>query len=180
METEDKIQYPLGRMPIYEDISMDMIKGWVKTINTLPSKVKTLLTSNDSSFEKAKYRKDGWTVRQLIHHIADSHMNAYIRFKLGLTEETPTIKPYHQDLWAELNDTKKTPIESSIKILEGIHDRWVNLLKAMKEEDFKREVFHPEQQKKLTLGQLAGMYDWHSRHHLEHLKIASKNHKAKK
>lgn len=177
MEVVDKVRYPFGRLIIFDDITKEMIGRWKITIRDLPVKLKDLLNETDPGFENSRYREGGWTVRQLIHHIADSHINAYIRFKLALTEDTPTIKPYLEDKWAELPDTMNTPIKYSVNIIEGIHARWFELLKSMTEDDFSRELYHPEQRRNLSLGQLTGMYDWHSRHHSEHLRIAMDNHK---
>ncbi|WP_407405136.1 YfiT family bacillithiol transferase [Chryseobacterium sp.] len=116
-----------------------------------PQKLK-LETENltDEDFNK-KYRPGGWTIRQIVNHCADSHMNSLIRFKLAMTEDLPTIKPYSEDLWAELADSKNFPIESSIKILEGLHERWVVFLKSMSENDFEKAFIHPETQEKVSL-----------------------------
>lgn len=171
----DKIRYPFGRMPVYDDISSEMLDNWIETIGKLPNDLKNLISDINPSLEMAKYREGGWTIKQLIHHIADSHVNAYIRLKLALTEDAPIIKPYYEERWAELVDTFETPIQLSIQILEGIHGRMYCLLKAMSSEDFKRTYYHPEHKINISLAQLTGMYDWHSRHHLEHIKIAKQN-----
>ena len=113
------------------------------------------------------YRPEGWTVRQVVHHIADSHLNSFCRFKLALTEDVPTIRPYYEDRWAELEDSKM-PIDVSMKIIEGIHSRWTALLNSMSDEDFKRKLNHPESGE-WTLDKFLGLYDWHSRHHLAHI-----------
>jgi uncharacterized damage-inducible protein DinB len=116
------------------------------------------------------YRDGGWTVHQLVHHVADSHMNAYIRFKLGYTEDNPTIKPYEEALWAETADVKNLPINVSLTILHAVHQRWDVFLKSLTEEDLKQKtVFHPEHKKQITLWHLLGMYAWHSRHHTAHI-----------
>ncbi|MEO8794912.1 MAG: YfiT family bacillithiol transferase, partial [Daejeonella sp.] len=115
------------------------------------------------------YRPEGWTVRQVIHHLADSHMNAFIRFKLALTESNPTITPFDESLWADLPDGKKSPIDSSLKIIEGLHFRWTALLNSLSEDQFQRTYFHPDHGKKWTLENVLALYSWHSSHHLAHI-----------
>jgi hypothetical protein len=116
------------------------------------------------------YREGGWTARQVIHHVADSHVNAYIRFKLALTEENPTIRPYFEERWATLEDSK-LPIEISLHIIEGIHLRWACLLRGMSTQDFVRTYIHPEHNKMFSLSAALGMYAWHGRHHTAHIKM---------
>ena len=114
------------------------------------------------------YRPDGWTVRQVVHHVADSHMNALTRFKLALTEEHPTIKPYDEAAWAKLEDTRTAPVETSLTLLDALHDRWVRVLRAMKTSDFARTLQHPESGDQ-NLDQVLALYDWHGRHHTAHV-----------
>jgi hypothetical protein len=114
------------------------------------------------------YRPGGWTVRQVVHHVPDSHMNAYVRFKLALTEEAPTIKPYAEARWAELPDTRLTPPEVSLTLLDNLHERWVNILRNMTPEDFERRLQHPEKGL-LTLDAMLSLYSWHGRHHVAHV-----------
>src|SRR5690606_40023431 len=116
-----------------------------------------------------RYRPEGWTIRQLVHHCADSHMNSFIRFKLTLTEETPTIKPYLEDLWAELPDASHLPIDSSLDVLKGLHHRWTALLKSLTEEDLKRQFIHPETNERISLETNIGIYAWNGDHHLAHM-----------
>jgi hypothetical protein len=115
------------------------------------------------------YRPGGWTVRQVVHHVPDSHLNAYLRFKLALTEENPTIKPYEEARWAELPDTAGTQIGVSLVMLEALHRRWVNLLRSMSEEQWGRTYFHPDQNKSLRLDGVLAMYSWHGKHHTAHI-----------
>ena len=117
------------------------------------------------------YRPNGWTVCQVAHHLADNHMNAYIRFKLALTEDNPTIKPYDENAWAQLPDTKILPINISITLLFSLHIRLYELLKNISEQDWSRTVFHPEHEKEMSIWYLLGMYAWHGKHHVAHLKI---------
>ncbi len=114
------------------------------------------------------YREGGWTVRQVVHHVPDSHLNSYIRFKLALTEDVPTIKPYDEARWAELSDTHSTPIKTSLAMLDALHDRWVRLLRSMSETDFQRQLRHPELGT-MTLDTLLALYSWHGRHHVAHI-----------
>jgi hypothetical protein len=171
MET-DKLKYPVGKYVIPEMITMENIDEWITTIESLPGNLKSILSGVSEKDLEKNYRPGGWTARQVVHHLADSHMNAFIRFKLALTEENPVIKPYDQARWAELNDNKDVPIQYSLMILEGVHKRWVSLLLAADEEQFKRTFHHPESRRDISLGEITGMYAWHSRHHLEHIKIA--------
>ncbi|HET6566733.1 MAG TPA: putative metal-dependent hydrolase, partial [Rhodothermales bacterium] len=118
---------------------------------------------------RTPYRPGGWTVRQVVHHLPDSHLNAYARYKLALTEDTPTIKPYDEAAWAELADTDVVPMETSLVLLETLHERWVALLKRMQVEDFQRQYRHPEHGSLFTLERVLGLYAWHGRHHVAHI-----------
>ncbi|PYR62116.1 MAG: putative metal-dependent hydrolase [Acidobacteria bacterium] len=114
------------------------------------------------------YRPDGWTVRQVVHHVPDSHLNAYCRFKLALTEDNPRIKPYDEAAWAKLADTERTPVETSLALLDSLHQRWVTLLESMKPEEFARTLQHPEAGE-MTLDKVLQLYTWHGRHHVAHI-----------
>lgn len=168
----EKLKYPIGKFQNPDCIDDKLLEKWIKIIEEFPQKVK-IETENltDEDFNK-KYRPGGWTIRQIVNHCADSHMNSLIRFKLAITEDLPTIKSYSEDLWAELADSKNFPIESSIKILEGLHDRWVVLLKSMSENDLEKAFIHPETQEKVPLKSNIGIYAWHCEHHLTHIIIA--------
>ncbi|RXG14345.1 YfiT family bacillithiol transferase [Leeuwenhoekiella aestuarii] len=171
MDLQD-LKYPIGTFEKPETITASQIEKWIHTIQDFPSSI-TQLIENLSEDSLAKtYRLDGWNIKQLVHHCSDSHMNAFIRFKLTLTENTPQIKPYFEHKWAELPDTVSTPIEASLKLIEGLHLRWAILLKALEPEDLERTYIHPEHGKQFTLAETIGMYDWHCRHHLAHIKSA--------
>ncbi|MBM3814348.1 MAG: putative metal-dependent hydrolase [Acidimicrobiia bacterium] len=116
------------------------------------------------------YRPGGWTARQVVHHVADSHMNSYVRFRLALTEETPTIKPYEESRWAELEDARSAPAEISLQLLDALHDRWVRLLRSLSDRDFQRKLRHPEMGE-ITLEYMLALYDWHCRHHTAHIRL---------
>lgn len=161
-------RYPIGK---YEPqpFSDKQLKDWINDIRMLPGALENSILNLDEAQLNTPYREGGWTIKQLIHHVADSHMNAYIRFKLGLTEEMPTIKTYNEKRWAELNDTYNLPANISLTLLHALHTRWYEILKSMSREDWERKVFHPEHKKEMTLWYLLGMYSWHGRHHLAHV-----------
>lgn len=162
------LRFPIGK---YEALpfSEKQKEAWVNDIKFLPQLLENAILNLDEAQLHTPYRHDGWTVHQLVHHVADSHMNAYIRFKLGLTEVNPTIRPYEQHLWAELNDVKKLPVNISITLLYALHTRWYTAISDLSESDWQRTVFHPEHKKEMTLWFLLGMYSWHGRHHVAHI-----------
>jgi uncharacterized damage-inducible protein DinB len=164
----EALKYPIGK---YEPqpFSVMQLEEWLLEIETLPKRVEIAVTNLDEAQLQTPYRPEGWTVHQLVHHIADSHMNAYIRFKLGLSEDNPVIKPYLQKEWANMADTRNLPINISITLLFALHSRWHEVLKYISAEDWNRTVFHPEQKKEMTLWFLLGMYVWHGKHHVAHI-----------
>ena len=164
------LQYPIGKY-IEQPFSEKQLKEWLLDIQTLPMHVEHAIQNLDEAELDATYRPGGWTLKQVVHHIADSHMNAYIRFKLGLSEDNPTIKPYDENAWAQMIDTQNLPINISITLLFSLHIRLHEILKNMKVEEWNRTIFHPEHQKQMTLWYLLGMYAWHGRHHVAHLMI---------
>jgi hypothetical protein len=171
----DKLRYPVGKFHQVGDIDKQQINDWIKIIEEFPGKLNDEVGKLSVGDLEKQYRPNGWTIRQVVNHCADSHMNSLIRFKLALTEETPTIKPYHENLWAELSDTKSFPIESSLKILEGLHARWINLLKSLSDQDLEKQFKHPETNALISLKTNIGIYAWHCEHHLAHVKIAKAN-----
>lgn len=164
----DANKYPIGEY-IPRPFSHAQRDEWLGDIEWLPSQMEFALQNMDEVHLQKPYREGGWTIHQLVHHVADSHMNAYIRFKLGLTENNPTIKPYDENAWANLADTTNLPINISLTILHAVHKRWVELLRHIKDEEWLRTVVHPEHNKQMTLWHLLGMYSWHGRHHLAHI-----------
>lgn len=164
------LQYPIGKY-IEQPFSDKQLKEWLLDIQTLPMHVEHAIQNLDEAELDASYRPGGWTLKQVVHHIADSHMNAYIRFKLGLSEDNPTIKPYDENAWAQMIDTQNLPINISITLLFSLHMRLHEILKNMKVEEWNRTIFHPEHQKQMTLWYLLGMYAWHGRHHVAHIMI---------
>ena len=157
-------RYPIGRFDREAAASRSEL---VQTIKTLPADIAASVAGLSDAQLDTPYRDAGWTLRQTVHHVADSHMNAYIRFKLALTEDVPTIRPYFEDRWADLADSKM-PVDVSLKLIEGIHGRWANLLDSMTDADYERELEHPDSGQ-WTLAEFLGLYAWHSRHHTAHI-----------
>lgn len=161
-------RYPVGTFMLDKRPTPSKRRRWIGQIAAVPREVKKAVRRLTPAQLNAPYRKGGWTRRQVVHHMVDSHLNAYVRLKLALTERHPTIKPYDQERWAHLADAQTAPVESSLKMLEGLHHRWVHLLRAMKPSDFRRTFHHPESGKK-NLDWLVQLYAWHGRHHTAHL-----------
>lgn len=164
----EDLRYPIGK---YEPqpFSEKQLQAWLIDIKFLPQHLENSVLNLDEAQLDEPYREGGWTVRQLIHHVADSHMNAYTRFKLGLTEDNPTIKPYDEAAWAKLADTQTIVINVSLTLLHALHTRWMGVLNAITTEEWNRTVVHPEHGKQMTLWYLLGMYAWHGRHHTAHV-----------
>ncbi|MFM6954361.1 MAG: YfiT family bacillithiol transferase [Sphingobacteriaceae bacterium] len=165
----EQLKYPLGRYQPSEDISPAQLAAWVEELATFPSHLRAVAEGLSEEQLDTPYRPEGWTLRQVIHHLADSHMNAYIRFKLAVTEEHPIIKPYSEKLWAECAEGASGPIVVSLDLLEALHWRWVLFLKTLSPADFERTYFNPEQQKIAALKNVLGVYAWHGAHHLAHI-----------
>jgi len=161
-------RYPAGRFQRPEQVTDAVLAAWIEEIAACPAALRKAVDGLTDAQLDTPYREGGWTVRQVVHHLPDSHMNSYIRFKLALTEEEPTIKPYAEAEWANLVDAIGAPVEPSLRILEGLHDRWVRLLQAMSPADFQRNFIHPENGR-LNLAITTGLYAWHCRHHLAHI-----------
>ncbi|MEN2280730.1 YfiT family bacillithiol transferase [Algoriphagus sp. SE2] len=162
------LKYPIGKFQKPDNISFDNLKEAIEEIKSLPKYLEETVKALSEEQLETQYRPGGWSVRQVVHHCADSHMNAIIRFKLALTEKNPTIKPYDEAAWANLNDNK-LPIEISIGILKNIHFKWGTILDQMTELEFSRTYFHPESQKSVPLAEVTLMYCWHGKHHLAHI-----------
>lgn len=162
------LRFPIGKFG-YAGSMDDMEKRkYIEEIAQTPAKIRDAVSSLSDSQLDTPYRPDGWTVRQVIHHVPDSHLNAYVRFKLALTEDEPTIKPYEEARWAELADTKATPVEVSLTLLDSLHDRWVRLLRSLTPEQWKRSFRHPELGP-MTLEKTLALYAWHGKHHVAHI-----------
>lgn len=174
----EELKYPIGPFEWGKQYSQEEIDQMVNTIAQFPAKLKALLAGMSEQDLDTRYREEGWTVRQVVHHLADSHINAYTRFKLALTEDKPTIKPYNEKAWAELVDSRTLPVAVSLNILTGIHERWTVILKAMDAEMFSKPFFHPEHMNMHSLMELLGMYSWHCSHHYEHIQLVKKERPA--
>jgi hypothetical protein len=162
------LSYPIGKFTPESNLSPQRRAELIAQIAEAPASMRAAVQGLSPQQLDTPYRPQGWTVRQVVHHVPDSHMNAYIRFKLALTESEPTIKPYEQQLWAELADSRQTPVETSLTLLECLHERWVLLLKGMADSDWQRTFFHPE----LGIVRLdtnLALYAWHGRHHVAHI-----------
>ena len=175
-ETEKTLdpRYPIGPFHWGGTYSEDEIKEMIDRIEKFPSRLKMLVIGMTDEQLDRPYREGGWTARQVIHHIPDSHMNAYVRFKLALSEDKPTIKPYNEKAWAEMIDSRTLPPSVSLSLLSNIHERWSIILTAMKPEDFQRTLFHPEHMQMHTLSEMLAMYSWHGDHHYEHISLVKK------
>jgi uncharacterized damage-inducible protein DinB len=161
-------RYPIGKYntkPYSDEQRME----WIHDIKFLPQSLENAVLNLDTAQLETPYREGGWTVHQLVHHVADSHINAYCRFKLGLTEDVPTIKTYDEKAWAKLPDTTNLPINVSITLLHALHTRWVELLKNTETAAWEKKVYHPAQEKEVSLWHLLGSYAWHGRHHVSHI-----------
>ena len=169
-EQLERLKYPHGKFVRGTKASTNArIAECIALIEGFPEKLRAEVQELNDAHLDTPYRPDGWTVRQVVHHLADSHGQAPGRFKLALTEDIPAIKPYKEALWAELPDGRLMPIQSSLQIISGLHARWGVIVRNMSASDFDRSYFHPEQQREITLGEALELYVWHSAHHLAHI-----------
>ena len=163
------LRYPVGRFDFNQPIAEADHPRLITEIAATPGALRSAVAGLSRDQLETRYRPGGWTVKQVVHHVPDSHLNAYTRFKLALTEDEPTIKPYDEAKWAELPDSQKVAIEVSLDLLDNLHVRWVTLLRSMDAADFRRGLRHPEHGRVLTLEQMLGLYAWHGRHHVAHI-----------
>jgi uncharacterized damage-inducible protein DinB len=162
------LRYPIGPFTPDANPTPELRARHIEQIAAAPRRFREAITGLNKQQFDTPYREGGWTVRQVVHHVPDSHLNAYIRCKLALTENVPTIKPYNEDAWAKLKDSELTPIEVSLNLLESVHLRWVTLLKSLQPDDYKRKLNHPESGVQ-TIDHILALYDWHGRHHTAHI-----------
>jgi DinB superfamily len=167
-ETLEKLKYPVGKFDWSKEISTQERNECIKKIAEFPDRIRDAVGPLDEDQLDTPYRPEGWTVRQVVHHVADSHMNAYIRFKLALTEDKPVIKPYAEAEWAKLVDSKLDP-SVSIHLLYGIHHRWVTIMEDMNDAQWDLGFTHPEHNRWMVLNKVVGLYAWHCEHHLSHI-----------
>lgn len=163
-----QLQYPVGNFQHSGAIEDAQRKLWILQLKALPGELRAIVQDLTERQLETPYRPDGWTVRQVVHHLPDSHINSYVRFRIALTEDSPSIRPYQEARWAELNDARQGPIEPSLLILDGLHARWTSLLDSMNDKEFGCTFHHPDLGE-VRLDWALGLYAWHSRHHLAHI-----------
>ncbi|HEX8184683.1 MAG TPA: bacillithiol transferase BstA [Blastocatellia bacterium] len=162
------LRFPIGRFDMAEDVTEDLRQRSIEEIAETPARLRAVVAGLSPEQLDTEYRPGGWTVRQVVHHLPDSHLNSYIRFRLALTEEEPAIKPYHEDKWAELYDARTAPVELSLDLLESLHERWILLLKSLTASDWERGFRHPDLGT-VPLAKSVGLYAWHGKHHIAHI-----------
>jgi len=167
MPVLDDLRYPIGRFSAPASSLPGDRAAHIQTLRELPERLRAAVSGLSDSQLDTPYREGGWKVRQVVHHVPDSHINCYVRFKLALTEDWPTIKPYDEGAWANLPDSR-LPVEVSLQLIAALHGRWVALLEALSEDDFQKGYVHPEMGRQ-NLAQVLALYDWHSRHHTAHI-----------
>ncbi|WP_409417532.1 YfiT family bacillithiol transferase [Flavobacterium sp. PS2] len=170
----EKLKYPIGKFITPENYSPDYILNKIEEISSFPERLKKEVISLSDEQLDTPYRPEGWTVRQLIHHCAESHMNCFIRIKWALTEDKPIIKAYHEDLWAELPDNLTMPIQPTLSLLDGLHFRLGYIMKSLSQAELEKTFIHPENNSIVSIKQMIGTYAWHGNHHLAHITALKK------
>jgi len=165
----DDLRYPIGEFEHEGDITAEQLQLWMADIASTPSRLRDAVAGLTDEQLDTPYRPGGWTVRQVVHHVADSHINSYMRFKLALTEEEPTIRPYYEERWAELSDGRTAPVELSLTLLDALHSRWMLLLGSLHQEQLTRAFVHPASEAVIRLDRNVGIYAWHGNHHIAHI-----------
>ena len=163
------LKYPIGKFDCPNNISKEHIESWISILEQFPIRLEGLVKHLNKEELDTQYRPNGWTIRQVVHHISDSHHHSYTRFKWALTEDKPMIKAYHEDRWAELIDTKLAPIQMSIEHIKAIHYKLVYLLKKLSDDELNKSFIHPETKNEVLLKENIGIYAWHSNHHYAHI-----------
>jgi hypothetical protein len=166
------LQYPIGEFIMSNSIEQSTIHAWIEDLRAFPGQLSALIHPLSEAALQQSYRPGGWNIVQIIHHCADSHMNAFVRCKLALSENNPTIKDYLEKDWAELPDATLPPPEVSLQLLSALHHRWVVFFENLSQEQWQSTYFHPGHQRAFSLLEVLGMYSWHSRHHLAHIRLA--------
>ncbi len=167
----EHLKYPIGKFSAPSSLTTEQRSELISRIESLPLRLRTISRELTEAGLESSYRPEGWTARQIFHHLADSHVNFYTRLKLALTEDTPTVKPYDENTWAEIPEARSLPVEPSVRMIEGIHERITATLRGMNEDDFARTYFHPQHGKTFDINYLIAMYAWHGDHHLGHIQI---------
>jgi hypothetical protein len=163
------LRYPIGKFAFPDQVTTQERDKFVEQIAEAPAQMKAAVAGLSDEHLDIPYRPGGWTIRQVVHHVPDSHLNSYIRFRWALTEDAPVIKAYHEDRWAELSDARTAPVETSLLLLESLHGRWVTLLGSLTDDEWKRTFRHPELGP-VSLQQNAALYAWHGQHHVAHIR----------
>ena len=158
-------RYPIGQFTYTGEVTRVQRKQWIQEIEDLPERAREATHGLNEEQLNLPYREGGWMLRQVIHHMADSHMNSVIRFKLALTEDTPVIRPYYEERWAELSDSRDLQVECSLQLLDALHRRWTVLLNTLSDEDYAKQFYHPTSKETMRLDHCLGMYAWHGNHH---------------
>lgn len=167
-EPADDLRYPIGGFAPLETITATQVDAWIDEIAALPGALRRTVTPLTDTQLDTPYRPGGWTVRQVVHHVPESHLNSFIRFKWALTEDRPTIKAYDEKGWATLPDVRTVPVAHSLDLLDALHVRWVGLLRSLSWDQLQREFVHPDSGS-VSLAETVGAYAWHGRHHLAHI-----------
>jgi len=171
----EQLKYPIGKFEKPTTITKEILVKWISDISSFPIRLQNEVSHLSEQQLDTQYRPDGWTIRQVIHHCADSHMNSLTRLKLALTEDQPIIKPYYEERWAELADSKNMDIEPSLIMIDGIHKRWTFLLNNLTEDQYQRIFIHPEHGETIKTDENIGVYAWHCNHHLAHITQTKKH-----
>ena len=171
----EHLKFPIGQYIKPESITQREIEEWIGDIASFPSRLRALVSHLNKDQLALTYRPEGWMIKQVVHHCADSHMNSFIRFKLALTEDEPTIRPYYEDRWAELSDGLSDDLRDSLQLIEALHSKWAKLLSGLNEAQQQRILIHPEHGEQFTLAQFMAFYAWHCNHHLAHIELALSN-----
>ena len=172
MNNDDLLRYPIGKFIAKDSYSTEELQDYIERIENLPREIEKVINSMTLKQLDMPYRQGGWTARQVVHHIADSHTNAYVRFKWTITESMPTIKAYDEKAWAETAETKLDPV-ISIELLKALHTKWSAMLRRLSPSEFQKEFLHPETSRRMRLDRMTAMYAWHGEHHFGHLKIVA-------
>ena len=172
MNSDDQLRYPIGKFSAGDSYTLDEVASFIKRIEDLPSRIEAIVKNLSAAQLDTPYRDGGWTARQVLHHVPDSHLNAYVRIKWTLTEDTPTIKAYDEKAWAQTPEVNGDPA-LSLAVLKALHAKWVVLLRGLTLQEFEKKFFHPDSKKYVRIDQAIATYAWHGEHHLGHLKIVA-------
>jgi uncharacterized damage-inducible protein DinB len=162
-------RYPIGKFSATEIINGEQVQNYINVLKTFPKKLREEVSVLNDEMLDQPYRENGWTIRQVVHHLADSHMNSYCRFKLAYTEDNPVIKSYLEAAWAETEDAKKAPVYISLNLIDSIHARWVIFVESLEETDLEKSFYHPQNKRNIRLKEALALYAWHCNHHLAHI-----------